>query len=238
MFGVFFAKAWQIPNFSLPDILNSAFFKQTIYDGEKNFVKIHLPDSYTWPRLSGNGIYWKPGKQAFKILHFSELNLEENLTKIHLPDYQFYLSFWPMKYIKPCMAQHISWVASEKPFLYQWYYVGTCTSMCIMCAYWVWTHYHVEPRTNGHHFAHNTFKCLFLNKKLELKTSLTWLKFYSYLESPNDNYSIKSALVLVISFCQTGDKPLSLSEPMLTKIWDTNWHCSVPNELLNFVIHA
>ena len=62
--------------------------------------------------------------------------------------------------------------------------------------------------------ADNIFKCLFLNENDIIFIQIS-LKFVP--RSPIDNN--KPALVQVLAWCQTGDKPLT--EPMITQF---HWH--------------
>ena len=68
------------------------------------------------------------------------------------------------------------------------------------------------PGQNGRHFADNIFKCIFLNEKFDISIRIS-LKFVH--KGPIDN---KPALVQVMAWRRTGDKPLS--EPMLTRFTD------------------
>ena len=63
------------------------------------------------------------------------------------------------------------------------------------------------PGQNGHHFPVDIFKCIFVNEKICILIP----------NGPNDN---KSALVQVMAWRQTGDKPLS--EPILTQFNDAH----------------
>ena len=60
--------------------------------------------------------------------------------------------------------------------------------------------------------ADNIFKCIFLMKNVRISNKIS-LKFVP--KGPIDN---KSALVQVMAWCRTGDKPLP--EPMLTQFTD------------------
>ena len=65
--------------------------------------------------------------------------------------------------------------------------------------------------------AEDNFKCIFLNRNYKIPFPIS-LKFVP--RSPTDN---KPALVQVMAWCQTGDKPLS--EQMLTQFKDAcMWH--------------
>ena len=68
------------------------------------------------------------------------------------------------------------------------------------------------PGQNGRHFSDNIFKCIFMREKSCMSIRIL-LKFVS--KSPIDNIS---ALVPVMAWRQTGDKPLP--EPMLTQFTD------------------
>ena len=65
---------------------------------------------------------------------------------------------------------------------------------------------------NGHHFVDHIFKYIFMNEKFYILIRIS-LKFLP--KGPFDN---KSALVHVMAWHQTGDKPLP--EPMFTKFTD------------------
>ena len=69
-----------------------------------------------------------------------------------------------------------------------------------------------SPIQNGRHFADSIFRCIFVNEKFYILSKIS-LKFV--LKGPIDN---KPALVQVMAWCQTGDKPLP--EPMLTQYID------------------
>ena len=59
----------------------------------------------------------------------------------------------------------------------------------------------------------NIFKCIFLNENDKILIHI-WLKLVP--RSPNDN---KPALVQVMAWCRTGDKPLPV--PVMTQFTDT-----------------
>ena len=65
---------------------------------------------------------------------------------------------------------------------------------------------------NGHHFTGNIFKCIFIDENLCILIQIS-PKFV-----PKDPIDTKSALVEVMAWCQSGDKPLP--EPMLTQFTD------------------
>ena len=64
----------------------------------------------------------------------------------------------------------------------------------------------ISPRQNAHHF--DLFKCIFVIEKFCILIQIS-LKFV-----PKGPINNKSALVQVMAWCWTGDKPLT--EPMLT----------------------
>ena len=75
--------------------------------------------------------------------------------------------------------------------------------------------YHINslrPKQNGRHLAANIFKCIFLNENICILIKIS-LKFV-----PRGPFDIKSALVHVMAWHQTGDKPLS--EPMMACVAD------------------
>ena len=62
---------------------------------------------------------------------------------------------------------------------------------------------------NGHHFADGIFKCIFINERFCISIQIS-LKFV-----PKDLINNNSALVQVMAWHRTGDKPLP--EPMVTQ---------------------
>ena len=73
-----------------------------------------------------------------------------------------------------------------------------------------WSLNTLRPRQNGRHFADNTFKCIFLNENVGISITIS-LKFVP--KDPNIN---NSALVQIMAWCRSGDKPLS--EPMMVSL--------------------
>ena len=69
------------------------------------------------------------------------------------------------------------------------------------------------PEQNGRRFADDVFKCIFINEKLCILIQIS-LKYVP--RSPIDN---KPALVLIMAWHWTGDKPLP--EPIMTHICST-----------------
>ena len=70
----------------------------------------------------------------------------------------------------------------------------------------------LKPRQNRHHFPDDIFKCIFYNENLWISIRIS-LKFVPKV--PIDN---KPALVQIMAWRQTGDKPLS--EPMMAYFTD------------------
>ena len=68
------------------------------------------------------------------------------------------------------------------------------------------------PGQNGRHFADDIFKCMFVNEKFCILNRLS-LKFV-----PKGLINNIPALVQIMAWCRSGDKPLS--EPMLTHFTD------------------
>ena len=67
-------------------------------------------------------------------------------------------------------------------------------------------------------FAKNNFKCIFLNKKVRILNKIS-LKYI-----PDGSIDSKSALVLVMAWCQIDSKPLS--ELMMAKFTNPYIHYS------------
>ena len=91
------------------------------------------------------------------------------------------------------------------------------------CQSWPWngdrtSHFNsFPPGQDGRHFADNIFRCIFLNKNCVCVCRIS-LKFFP--KGPIDN---NPALVQIMAWCHTGDKPLS--ETMLTRFTDPYmWH--------------
>ena len=73
------------------------------------------------------------------------------------------------------------------------------------------------PGQNGHHFADNIFRYIFVNEKFCTLIKIS-LKFV-----PKGSVDYKAALVRVMGWRRLGDRPLS--EPMLTPFTDAYlWH--------------
>ena len=72
---------------------------------------------------------------------------------------------------------------------------------------------HIPPGQNGRHFTNDIFRCIFKNEKFCIFIQIS-LKFV-----PKGPIDINPVLVLLMAWCQIGNKPLS--EPMLTWFADT-----------------
>ena len=68
----------------------------------------------------------------------------------------------------------------------------------------------LRPRLYGCHFADDSFKCIFLNEHVWISIQIS-LKFV-----PKDQIDNISALVKIMTWSRTGDKPLS--EPMMVRL--------------------
>ena len=66
----------------------------------------------------------------------------------------------------------------------------------------------LRPRQNGRHFADDIFKCIFLNENVWISIGIS-LKFV-----PRGPIINIPALVQIMDWCRSGDKPLS--EPMMS----------------------
>ena len=71
---------------------------------------------------------------------------------------------------------------------------------------------HPPPRQNGHHFAGDIFRCIFVNDKFCILIEIS-LKFVPYGLVDNSQ-----ALVQIMAWRRIGDKPFS--EPILAKFTD------------------
>ena len=67
----------------------------------------------------------------------------------------------------------------------------------------------LRPRENGHHFADDSFKCIFVNEKFRIWNKIS-LKFV-----PKGQINNVPSLVQIMVWRRPGDKPLS--EPMMVK---------------------
>ena len=68
----------------------------------------------------------------------------------------------------------------------------------------------LRPRQNGCRFTDNTFKCIFLNENVRISIKIS-LKFV-----PKGPINYNPALVQIMAWCRSGDKPLS--EPMMVSL--------------------
>ena len=68
----------------------------------------------------------------------------------------------------------------------------------------------LKPRKNGHHFADDVFKCIFLNENVWILLQIS-LKFV-----PNGPINNISSLAQIMAWRRPGDKPLS--EPMMVSL--------------------
>ena len=68
----------------------------------------------------------------------------------------------------------------------------------------------LRPRQNGHHFADDTFKLIFMNENVRISTNISF-KFV-----PKGLINNIPALVQIMAWHRPGDKPLS--EPMMVNL--------------------
>ena len=83
----------------------------------------------------------------------------------------------------------------------------------LRCIFWDFSHtnvYTLRPRQNGRRFADDTFKRIFLNESVGISIKIS-LKFVQ--KGPINN---NPALVQIMAWCRSGDKPLS--EPMMNSL--------------------
>ena len=92
----------------------------------------------------------------------------------------------------------------------QWMQTPWCSCNVIVMLSFVLMIYAQTPRVNtlrqgqnGHHFAEDIFKCIFLNENglISIKISLNFV--------PKGSINNIPALVQIMAWCQSGDKPLS-----------------------------
>ena len=101
--------------------------------------------------------------------------------------------------VHPLQWCHMSAIASQ--------ITSHLTVYSTVCWGWLNT---LRPRLNGHHFADDIFKCIFLNENAWLPIKIS-LKFVP--QGPINNIP---ALVQIMVWCRPGDKPLS--GPMLVRL--------------------
>ena len=70
----------------------------------------------------------------------------------------------------------------------------------------------LRPRKNGLHFPDDIFQCIFLDENICISNTI-WLKYIP--KGPSDN---NAALVQIMAWRRTGDKPLS--EPIMAYVGD------------------
>ena len=100
---------------------------------------------------------------------------------------------------------HLSWQAKL------WFHHCFCEkAACLLTRIGLWAHKvlnTLRPRQNGRHFPDGIFKCMFLNENVWIAIEIS-LKFI-----PKGLINNIPALVQIMAWRRTGDKPLS--EPML-----------------------
>ena len=103
------------------------------------------------------------------------------------------------------------------------------------------TYKHIEAETNGHHFADDIFKCIFLNENVWIPIKIS-LKFVL-----KDSINTFRAMVQIMAWRGQSDKPLS--EPMMVSLpthicvtrpqWVNN-RCSIwhKKKMISFVFNT
>ena len=83
----------------------------------------------------------------------------------------------------------------------------------------------LRPRQNGHHFADDISKCIFLNENVRIPTKI------SMMFVPKGPINNIPALVQIMAWCRPGNKPLS--EPMMVSL--TMHICVTPPQWVNMI---
>ena len=115
----------------------------------------------------------------------------------------------PSVYTNILVQLVINFVPIEIWYIHSWY--GEMITVCC-CNYLMGSTVRRVVQITCLHFTNNKFKCIFVNENVRISILIS-LKFLP--KGPIDN---KSALVQVIAWHQTGDKPLP--KTMLTQFTD------------------
>ena len=162
----------------------------------------------------------------FVLRVVQEYRLHVVYTNVSMDDVmQFFLEWWfvgvtrwdyPIITHITCFMKFIPWtngdyLCNRKIFLIL-FFLGSRIPFIIRRSYANRTVNSSWPGQNGHHFADEILRCIFVNGKacIVIKTSLK-----SVRKGPIDN---NSALVQIMAWRRIGDKPLF--EPMLTRFTD------------------
>ena len=119
----------------------------------------------------------------------------------------------------PALVQIMAWRGPGNKPLSEAMMVGLTTHICVTRPQWV--NNPLRPWQNRCHFADDVFKCNFMNENVWIPIKIS-LKFV-----PEGPINSISALVLIMAWHRTGNKPLS--EPMMTQFND-----AVLNELIKY----
>ena len=125
------------------------------------------------------------------------------------------LKFVPLGPINniPALVQLMAWRHSGDKPLSEPMIVSLPTHICVTRPQWV----NSSPLgQNGHHFADDIFKCIFMNDKFCILIPIS-VKFV-----PKGPIDADPVLVQIMAWRQIGDKPLS--EPMLTRFTNAYMH--------------
>ena len=115
-----------------------------------------------------------------------------------------------MNIILKCFIQDI-WIQQDKTWMSKWSTHGENTiKLCWFLLGPVGGFNTMRPRQNGHHFADNIFKCIFMNENV-------WIVFKISLNFvPKGRINNIPALVQIMAWRWWGDKPLY--EPMMLSL--------------------
>ena len=89
-------------------------------------------------------------------------------------------------------------------------YTGYCITAVLNTVLCLTMFNTLRPRQNGRHFADDTFKCVFLSENVRVSIEIS-LKFV-----PKDPINSNPALVQIMAWHRSGDKPLY--EPMMVRL--------------------
>ena len=145
------------------------------------------------PLIQKFSLAWLPKFRIFQSRSYAR-KLSQNLFALLV--ILLVAGWWAMRYIEPCMP--CLW---GKVWGVRWEWASEWLNLTCF-----------SPGLNGHHFTHNHFKCILINEKFCILIRIS-LKFV-----PKGPIDKKSALVHVMAWRWTGDKPLP--KPMPTQFTD------------------
>ena len=119
----------------------------------------------------------------------------------------------PRLFYNPMELQYIYIYIYIYIYRYIYIYIYVCLGLNVSYIYrYIYIYDTLRPRQNGPHFPNGKFKCIFLNENAWISIRIS-LKFIP--QFPTDN---QAALILIMAWRLTGDKPLS--EPMVAYFTD------------------